>query len=45
MDSMKDDEYASTFLEFLRYVPYLTKENAKIYRFISGLPIALKDRI
>jgi len=29
----------------LRYVPYLTKDKAKIHRFISGLPVAFKDKI
>jgi len=26
-------------------VPYLKEEKAKIQRFISGLPVAFKDRI
>ena len=42
---MIDDEYTSKFLELLRYVPYLKEEKAKIQRFISGFPIAFKDRI
>jgi len=45
MGSMTDDEYTNRFLELLRYVPYLKEEKAKIHRFISGLPIAFKDRI
>lgn len=42
---MSYEEYNSIFLELLRYVPYLKEEKAKIHRFISGLPIAFKDRI
>jgi len=45
MGSMTDDEYTRKFLELLRYVPYLTKENAKIKRFISGLLVIFKDMI
>lgn len=45
MGSMKNDEYTSRFLEFLRYVPYLKEEKAKIQRFTSGLLMAFKDRI
>ena len=45
MGSMTDDEYIGRFLELLRYVSYLMEENAKIQRFISGLPVAFKDRI
>lgn len=42
MGTMKDDEYSSKFLHFLRYVPYLGEEKAKVHIFISGLPIAYK---
>ena len=45
MGCMTDDEYTSRFLDLLSYVPYFTGEKAKIQSFISGLPIALKDRI
>ena len=45
MGSMTGDKYTSRFLELQRYVPYLTEEKAKIHRFISGLPVAFKDRI
>ena len=40
LGSMIDDEYTSRFLEVLRFVPYLKEEEAKVQRFISGLPIA-----
>jgi len=42
---MIDEEYTNKFLELLRYVPYLKEEKAKIWRFISGLPMTFKDRI
>lgn len=45
MGSAIDEEYTSKFLEILRYVPYLTEEKAKIWRFIIGLPVAFKDKI
>jgi len=45
MGSMTDDEYTSNLLELLRYVPYLKEERAKIQIFVSGLPVAFKDRI
>ena len=44
MGFMTNEEYTSRFLELLRYVPYL-KEKAKVQRFISGLPVAYRDRI
>jgi len=45
MGSMTDEEYTNRLLDLRRYVPYLTEEKAKIQRFMSGLSIALKDRI
>ena len=42
---MTNEEYTSRFLELLRYVPHLKEDKAKIQRFISGLPIAFKDKI
>ena len=45
MGSMTDEDYASNFLELLRYVPYIKEEKAKIKRFTSRLPIAFKDKI
>ena len=45
MSSMTNDEYTSSFLELLRYVPYLKEEKAKVQGFISGLIVAYRDRI
>jgi len=45
MGCMKDDEYTSGPLELLGYVPYLKEDKAKVERFISGLPVAYRDRI
>jgi len=42
---MIDDGYTSRFLDLLRYVPYLKEEKAKVQIFISGFPIAYRDRI
>lgn len=43
--SMKNEEYTTKFQEFLRYVPYLKDENAKIQRFTSRFQVAFKDQI
>ena len=45
MGSMIDEEYTTKFLELLRYVPYLSDEKAKVHIFVSGLPLAFRDRI
>jgi len=45
MGSMTNEEYTMKFLELLRYVPYLTDENAKFQRFVSGFPLEFRDRI
>ena len=45
MESMKDEEYISKFLELLRYVPYYKEEKAKIQRFTSVLLMRFKERI
>lgn len=37
MMQMFDDEYATKFLELLRYIPYLKEEKVKFQRFISGM--------
>ncbi len=42
---MTDEAYTTKFLELLRYVPYLKDENAKVQRFVSGLPLAFRDQI
>lgn len=45
MGSMTDDKYTIRFLELVRYVSYLKEEKVMIQRFISGFPVAFKDRI
>ena len=42
---MTDEEYTTKFLNFLRYVPYLKDEKAKVQIFFGGLPLAFKDWI
>jgi len=39
MESMKDEEYTTKFLDFLRYLPYLKDEKDKVHSFVSGLPL------
>jgi hypothetical protein len=39
------DDYASKFLELLRYVPYIKDEKVKIQHFLSGLPQSYRDMI
>ena len=45
MGSMIDEEYTIRSLELLMSLNYLKEEKSKIQRFISGLPIAFKDKI
>ena len=45
MGQLSDDEYATKFIELLRYFPYLKDENVKIQKFISGLPIKFIHKI
>jgi len=45
MGSMTDEEYTTKFLELLRYAPYPTNEKANVQRFVSGFPLAFRDRI
>ena len=45
MGSMTNEEYASRFLELLRYMPYLKEEKENIKRFITGLSVEFKDMI
>jgi hypothetical protein len=39
------DDYASKFLELLRYGPYIKDEKVKLQCFLSGLPQYYKDKI
>ena len=45
LDQLSNDEYVTNFLELLRYVSYFKDEKAKIHRFFSGFPMALRDEI
>ena len=42
---MRDDEYTSRFMEFLRYLPYLKGDKVKIQGSINGLPSTYIDQI
>ena len=44
MGQTLDEEYATKFLELLRYVPYLKEEKAKVQRFINELLVAYKGQ-
>ena len=39
------EEYANKFLELLRYVKYIQDDKVKNRCFLSGIPMAYKDRI
>jgi hypothetical protein len=39
------DEYIKTFIELMRYVPYIKDEKVNMQRFISGLPQYFRDKI
>jgi hypothetical protein len=39
------DTYAKTFLDLMRYVPYLKDEKVRIQCFLCGLPQSYQDRI
>jgi len=45
MGLMTYEEYMTNFLELLRYVPYIKDEKAKVYKFVSGFPLAFRDQI
>lgn len=45
MRSITNEEYASRFLEFLRYVPYIKEEKEKNLRFINGFLVSFKENI
>ena len=42
---MTNEEYTTKFLELLMYVLYLKYEKAKVQWFVSGFPLAFRDRI
>jgi len=45
LGNMTMDEYVKKFLDLIRYVTYISEENIKIQRFLSGFPSFYKDRI
>jgi hypothetical protein len=45
LDSMTIDEYERSFLELLKYVPFIKDEAIKIQRYLSGFPPSIGDNI
>jgi hypothetical protein len=45
LGSMTMDEYERSFLEILKYVPFIKDEAVKIQRYLSGLPPSIGDKI
>jgi hypothetical protein len=45
LGSMTIDEYERSFLELLKYVPFIKDEAVKIQRCLSGLPPSVGDKI
>jgi hypothetical protein len=43
--SMTLDEYERSFLELLKYVPFIKDEAVKIHRYLIGLPPSIGDKI
>ncbi|MCY6488344.1 hypothetical protein, partial [Actinobacillus pleuropneumoniae] len=39
------DEFITRFTSLFRYVPYIREEKAKVQRFISSLPLNMRERI
>lgn len=39
------DEFITKFTSLLRYVPYIWEEKAKVQRFISSLPLFMKEHL
>eukprot|EP00253_Pinus_taeda_P020294 PITA_20294 len=39
------DEFINRFTSLLRYVPYLKEEKAKVQRFVSSLPMYMRERV
>ena len=39
------EEFVTKFVNLQCYIPYLKDEKEKVYRFISCLPLAYKDKI
>jgi hypothetical protein len=45
LGSMTIDEYERSFLELLKYVPFIKDEAVKIQRYLSGLPPSIGEKI
>jgi hypothetical protein len=45
LGSMTIDEYERSFLELLKYVPFIKDEAVKIQRYLSGLPPSMGEKI
>jgi hypothetical protein len=45
LGSMTIDGYEQSFLELLKYVPFIKDETIKIHRYLSGLPPSIGDKI
>ena len=45
LGNMTIDEYERTFLDLLKYVPFIKDETIKIQRYLSGLPPFISDEI
>jgi hypothetical protein len=45
LGSMTIDEYKQSFLELLKYVPFIKDEVVKIQRYLSGMPPSINDKI
>jgi hypothetical protein len=45
LGSITIDEYERSFLELLKYVPFIKDEAVKIQRYLSGLPPSIGDKI
>jgi len=39
------DEFITRFTSLLHYVPYIREEKAKVQRFVSSLPLTMRERI
>ena len=45
LGNMTIDEYEWSFLELLKYVPFIKDEAVKIQRYLSGLPPSIGEKI
>jgi hypothetical protein len=45
LGNMTIDEYEQSFLELLKYVPFIKDKAVKIQRYLSGLPPSIGDKI